>query len=189
MKTDPTRLLAAINRNFAETNNALLKITAHDTLSRTEITYARMSFFLVAMDALVNDAIAHAIRVLDEHRDAASFWYVVKCDEALLIKSAARAGLDLSHLQETSRKLRKVREKTHFHIDREAVIDPSQVWRDAEINGAALITTLRDIAHTLAYAKFDLIGGPLETVTEYDGSDIPRIILAYEHAYGSVHGA
>jgi hypothetical protein len=187
-QSNPTRLLSAIERNFAEISNALLKITAHEQLCCTEITYCGPSFFLIAMDALVNDAFAHAIKVLDKHRDAVSFWYVLKCEDKVVRKAARDAGVDMHQLEELSEKLRMVRVKTHFHIDREAVIDPEAVWKEVNLAGNTLINQLKGLADTLARTKQMLIGGELSCVTPYDGSDVPMIVSAYEQCYGPVHG-
>lgn len=190
MKTayDASTLKAAIQRNLAELNNAILKLTARDELVTKKITYTRMSFFVIAEHALYNDMLAHAIRVLDEHRDAMSFWYVLRCNEAVIKKAASSAGLDLGQLKVLSGKLRLIREKTQFHIDRESVKEPKAVWQKAHITGAELANTLRRMAATLAQAKQEIFGGELETVTEYDGSDIAKIVEAYETIHGSVHG-
>lgn len=185
---DPIRLLSAIQRNFDEISDALLKITAHDQLCRTEISYCGPSFLLIAMDALVNDAFAHAIRVLDKHKDAASFWYILKCEEKAVRKAAKSAGVDIQQLEELSEKLRMVRTKTHFHIDREAVVDPEAAWKEANLAGSTLTTQLKGLADTLARTKQALIGGELSRITPYDGSDVPKIISAYEQCYGPIHG-
>ena len=70
---DTSNLKATIQRNFNELNNAILKLTALEELRKLELTYCRMSFFVIAEHALYNDLLAHAIKVLDEHRDAMSF--------------------------------------------------------------------------------------------------------------------
>lgn len=185
---DPARLMSAIERNFAEVSNALLKITAHDQLCRTEITYCGPSFFLIAMDALVNDAFAHVIRVLDKHEDAASFWYILNCKQKVVRKAAKEAGVDVDELHELSSQLKIVRDRAHFHIDKKAVVDPEAVWKEANLTGIALINHLKGLADTLARTKKALIGGELSCFTAYDGSDVPKIISAYEHCYGPVHG-
>jgi hypothetical protein len=182
-------LQAALKRNLAELNNAALKLVAHDELVRQDITYARMSFFVIAAQALYNDSIAHAIKVLDEHRDALSFWYILRCKEGVVREAAKGAGLDLTELQAMSAKLRHVREKTHFHIDRKSVRDPKSVWMQANINGQAFTDSIRLTFKTLALTKQDLYGGDLETITEYDGSDVPKLVKAYEQLHGPVHGA
>lgn len=185
---DSSTLQAAIRRNFSELNKAILKLTAHDRLIRQNITYRRISFFVLAEQALYNDILAHAMRVLDEHRDAMSFWYVLRCNEAAIKKAARAAELDLGELRVLSEKLRLIREKTQFHIDRRSVTAPEAVWTEADILGSVFSKALEGTAATLARTKKDLFGGELETVTEYDGSDVARIIKAYEIVHGSVHG-
>lgn len=189
MSPDTSTLQAALVRNLTELNNAILKVTAHDELVRQKITYARMSFFVVAEHALYNDTFAHAIRVLDEHRNAMSFWYVLRCNEAVVKRQAKSAGLDLEELKALSSKLRLVREKTHFHIDRISLKAPKSIWKEAAINGKVFGQALTAMASTLAHTKQELFGGDLETVTEYDASDIAKIVKAFESVYGAVHGA
>jgi hypothetical protein len=122
---DHTRLRAAIERIFAEANNTILKLVAYNALCRADFTYTRMSFFVVAAHALHNDMVAHAIRTLDEHPDAASFWYVKRCNAQAIDAAARTAEVDLTALQATSAKLRHIRDQTHFHIDRVAVANPA----------------------------------------------------------------
>jgi hypothetical protein len=79
-------LEGTIQRNLHELNNAILKIIAHDELVKQDITYTGMSFFVIARDALYNDIFTHTIRVMDEHKDARSFWYLLRCEEAVLFE-------------------------------------------------------------------------------------------------------
>ncbi len=48
------------------------------------------SFFSYAYLALYNDMLAHAIKVLDRHKDVSSFWYLYRCNQkefdSLLVK-------------------------------------------------------------------------------------------------------
>ena len=189
MQQDTSTLKATIDRNLAELNNAILKQIARDELIRQNLTYARMSFFVIAEDALQSDMISHAIRVLDEHRDAMSFWYILKCNDPAVRRASKLAGLDLAALKTLSGKLRTVREKTKFHIDRSSVKNPRQVWKDADIAGKDFLAALTGMASALAQLRLELFGGELHKITEYDGSDIPLIVKAYENQHGSVHGA
>lgn len=189
MSHDHSRLLAAIERTFAEVNNAILKLVAYNAVCREEITYARMSFFVVASHALHNDMLAHAMRALDEHRDAAAFWYVKRCNGQATSAAARAAGVDLAVLQSTSTKLRHIREKTHFHIDRETVKNPAHVWRAVGITGDEFSNAIHSVASVMSGVKAEVFGGALLEVTEYDGSDVQRLVQAYEKLHGSVHGA
>lgn len=184
---DTTRLQAAVQRAFAEANNAILKLVAYNALCRADITYAGMSFFVIASQALYNDMIAHAMRALDEHRDAASFWYVKRCNEQVTAAAASAAGVDLSTLESTSTKLRHIREKTHFHVDRRAVLNPSQVWQAAGVTGDEFSDSLHAITSVMSGVAAGLFGGEPLVVTEYDGSDVERIVKAYETIHGHVH--
>ena len=186
---DLSTLHGALGRSLAELNNAVLKVTAHDVLVRQHITYIRMSFFVIAAQALHNDMLAHAIKVFDEHRDAMSFWYIMRSNEGVMRRAAANVGLNVEELRSLSTKLRLIRTKTHFHIDRKSITDAASVWSEADIDGQALVDALRASAKMLALVKQDLFGGELETLTEYDGSDIPKIINAFESIHGDVHGA
>jgi hypothetical protein len=186
---DTSNLKATIQRNFNELNNAILKLTALEELRKLELTYCRMSFFVIAEHALYNDLLAHAIKVLDEHRDAMSFWYVLRCEERVVNKALSAAGLDLNQLKALSVKLMHVRDKTLFHIDRKSVKEPASVWLQADIEGSDFAEALPAIASTLAYTKKQLFGGELEVLTKYDGSDIRKIVNAFESEHGLVHGA
>ena len=186
---DCSTLRAALKRTHAELNNAILKLVAHDELVRQDITYIRMSFFVIAKHALYNDLLAHAIRVLDEHRDATSFWYILRCNESVVKRAAMESQLDLDGLRILSSKLRHIREKTLFHIDKKSVNDPKSVWNGADICGNDLAHALRAMALTVARTNLELFGGELKEVCEYDGSDIRKIVKAYENVHGDVHGA
>lgn len=188
MSHDNTRLQAAVRRTFAEANNAILKLIAYNALCAADITYAGMSFFVIASQALHNDMIAHAMRALDEHRDAASFWYVKRCNEHVTAAAARAAGVNLSALESTSAKLRHIREKTHFHVDRQAVLNPSQVWQTAGVTGDEFNDSVHAVALVMSGVEVRLFGGEPLVVTEYDGSDVKRIVKSYEHIHGHVHG-
>lgn len=188
MTHDHTRLKAAVKRTFAEANNAILKLTAYNSLCREDISYARMSFFAIVQHALYNDMVAHAIRVMDEHRDVSGFWYIHKCQSALVERTVSKAGSELATLKCTSEKLRHIREKTHFHIDRTAVQSPTEVWKSAGVTGDEFSITLRVVAQVASAVNADALGGEPLDVTEYDGSDVHRIVAAFEKLHGCVHG-
>jgi hypothetical protein len=184
-----SRIKAAVKRTFAEVNNAMLKLTAHNALCREDIAYTRMSFFVVAQHALHNDMVAHAIRVMDEHRDVSAFWYIHKCQSSAVEAAVIGAGSSLETLRKTSEKLRHIREKTHFHIDRTAVQSPASVWQSAGVTGDEFSSTLSVVAHAVSEVNVKILGGEPLLATEYDGSDIHRIVKAFEKVHGKVHGA
>lgn len=186
MKPDESRILAAINRSFAEANNAILKLTAYNSLHKVRFSYTGMSFFAIASQALYNDMIASAIRIFDDHKEAGSLWYIIRCNEPAAKKAAMACGIKIDELKAFALKLRHIRDKTHFHIDRRALENPSLVWSEAGISGDEFTNALHNAALLLAKIKLDVYGGELDKVTPYDGSDVKQIIDAYSDAKKAV---
>jgi hypothetical protein len=180
MKPDPTRILAALNRNWEEANNAILKLTAFNQLNKIGFSDTEISFFSIVDQALYNDILAGAIRIFDDHKEAGSLWYIVRCKASAATQAAHECGINLPQLRKIVPKLLHIRNKTHFHIDRRALDNPSAVWTDADMSGQELAQALYDAAHLLARIKQNLYGGELEQLTPYDGSDAQQIIRAYQ---------
>ena len=133
---------AALSRNLIELERAQLNLQAMVAMEAAKPTEMSLK---VIYYALFNDYIAHCIKVFDQHRDAASFWYLHKQNKQQIEQLADSLSIDLAGFSQMSDKLKHVRDKTHFHIDRKGVIDPKAVWRDAEINGLALAKTVRSV--------------------------------------------
>ena len=178
MRPDSVRIMAAINRNFAEANDAILKFIAYNSLNETGIDVTGINFFAIANQALFNDMIASAIRIFDEHKEAGSLWYIIRCHGAAAHKSASSCGIDMNEMRSIVPKLRHIRDKTHFHIDKRTVENPALVWSHADISADEFIKALRNAALLLATIKHDVYGGEMARQASYDGSDVRRIIDA-----------
>ena len=92
-------------------------------------------FFRFSYYALYNDMIAHAIKVLDQHKDSSSFWFIYGSHQEKIDQILAEHNCSIGDIELLSSKLKNIRDKTHFHIDQRAVIDPKKVWKDADITG------------------------------------------------------
>lgn len=169
---------AALERNLAETSNAILERRALIGLHSADSSHG-LDFFQVAAHALYNDLIAHAARIFDRHPDAASFWYVVRCDEAGARAEAATFGVDLDELGALADKIKSVRDETLFHIDKRAVTNPKLVWSSAEISGNVLGSGLEGAFRVLAGLYFKR-HGVTRTIPDYNGADAPKIMRAYK---------
>jgi hypothetical protein len=179
MENKGNRLQAALKRNFAELNKAILNRTAYNQLCKAGFTYTGPSFFVITAQALFNDIIARAIRVFDDHKDVTSIWYIIRCNEGAAKKAAAACGTSIESLRAIVPKLRQIRDKTHFHIDREAVEAPQEVWKRAGMSGNELTDALYGAATLIANIKREIYGGELDEPTPYDGSDVHEIVNAY----------
>ncbi len=184
---DRERVKSAISRNLVEVNNALLKLTAYNKLCEVEISYEGMSFFAIAGHALYKDMLVNVFRVLDLHPDAASFWYVDRIIPVEVRSAAKSCNAAIEQVREFSSKLFYVRNKTHVHIDTCVVENSREVWNQAGISGDEFTQTLSCVAAILAKLKQEFLGGELEAVTPYDGSDIQKMVAAYEKVYGKGH--
>lgn len=183
MSIDWERYDAALERNLAETSNAILKRRALIGLHSADSSHAGpLNFFEIAAHALYNDLVAHAARVFDRHPDAASFWYVVRCDEANARAQATALGVDLDQLGALADNLKGIRDKTLFHIDKKAVTDPKVVWAAAQIKGDAFGSGLEGAFRVLAGLHFRR-HGVTRAVPDYDGSDALKIMRAYKQAH------
>ena len=178
MTIDRSRYEKAVRRNLAELNNAILKRRALIGLQSAKSAHS-LDFFTIASDALFNDVVAHAILVLDQNGQSASFWYVYRCDEGLVRKFAKRRDISLDRLSDLSKRFKIIRDETHFHIDRDGVMNPSEVWSRASITGNDLGWALEAAYDVLADIQ-ESVTGTRPSVAEYDGKDAAAIVRAYK---------
>lgn len=175
----------ALKRNLAEVNNAILERRALIGLINADSAHG-LDFFRIAEHALFNDLIAHAIKVFDTHKQAASFWYIKRVDSAALELEAKNSCVKLEDLKEVSEKLKHIRDKTHFHIDKEAVSNPKLVWSLAEITGDYLGESLDAVFKILSSLHYKRTKQKI-SLPDYDGSDAKKIIISYSDAYPDAH--
>ena len=75
-------------------------------------------------------------------KQAASFWYIYRTNQAPIDAFAKKNAIDLDSMREVSAKLNKIRDKAHFHIDERGVLDTKAVWRVAGLTGKQLAMTV-----------------------------------------------
>jgi hypothetical protein len=75
-----------------------------------------------SFSALMGDRLARLIRIFESSDDTASFWYLHRCEPANVAKD-----VNIPRLEDLSGKLRLVRNKTFFHIDKDRVSDSQAV--------------------------------------------------------------
>jgi hypothetical protein len=124
---DTSRYEAAIERNLAEVQRAVLDrraMVAMESVGGISNGYLKVIYY-----ALFNDYIAHCIKVFERSSGAASFWYIYDTNQKPINEFARKNGIDIAKFESLTESLKHVRDKTHFHIDREGVLDPKAVWR------------------------------------------------------------
>lgn len=156
-----TRFESALERNLAELQKALL---IRETLVAIEKhRYTAKVFTQVIYDALENDYISHAIKVLDRNGQSSSFWYIYRSDAGPIDRHLRATGYTIEQLQTVSAKLKVVRDGTHFHIDSRGVLDPEAIWRVAGLTGKELAAAL------------DFVWGALSIIQTARGGDVPSL--------------
>jgi len=167
------RYRKALIRNLNEAGRAMLERRAMIGLEKAN-TYHSMDFIRIAYDALFNDMIAHVIKVFEDRSDVASFWYIKRCKEKEVSNFAEEHGIDLSKLATIKDSLKHIRDKTLFHIDRDAVKNPKKVWEEAKVTGKQLASAIDEVYSILDHL-YQLEIGKSFPLPEYDGSDATSI--------------
>lgn len=166
----------AIGRNLAELQGAILNRT---TMTGIENAGDVTSLFLeLCYYALFNDYIAHCIKVFEQGKQAASFWYIYRTDQSLVDKIAKRQGISIATFEEVSGKLKKIRDETHFHIDTAGVLDTKSVWRDANLTGKELSTAVDAAWEILSCLQQSLSLPEVTLPTSYKPKHVKAIAAA-----------
>lgn len=174
------RYKRALTRNLYEIRDLLSKRNALNALVEVQPDFGH-SFFRYAYTSLFNDMMAHAMKVLDSHRDATSFWYLVRCEEKQILSALSAEQISIEDVKSLSEKLKDVRDKTHFHIDRIDVFAPDEVWKRADIKGKEF-NVVYDCLWGALNVVYQLIHGQGLGEVIYQGGDVGDIISASRKA-------
>jgi hypothetical protein len=178
VSTDRAILQSALRRNLSEVDNAIIKKRALTGMHSANSRHV-LDFFVVAAHALYSDMMAHAMRALDPGAGSGSFWHLHRLEQRRMEEFAAQRDVSISMLLQHSQSLQRIRSKTNFHIDRAAVMEPSEVWKAAGLSDRQLgwaLTTTHDLLADLQEQEC----GERPRLPDYDGSDAARIIRAFK---------
>ncbi|MBI4767133.1 MAG: hypothetical protein HY787_21515 [Deltaproteobacteria bacterium] len=139
------------------------------------------TFFSYAYLALYNDMVAHAIKVLDKHKDASSILYLYRCNKKEFEFLSDKYELPYEDIEVLSDKLNQIRDKTHFHIDKSAVFNPSAIWKGAKIKNSFFNSVMEKLWEVLKELHLSAYNKPFIQYV-YDGADVEVIIKAVKKA-------
>jgi hypothetical protein len=110
-----------------------------------------------SFNALMGDRLARLIRILENTNDTASFWYLYRCEPTNVAKD-----MDIARLVGLSSedKLKLIRDKTFFHIDKNHVADSHKVYREANIFASEIVWAMQAIWRTLNRLYEERFGSP-----------------------------
>jgi len=172
-----SRYQGAIQRCLAELQRALLNRTT--LLGLEDANGVSHPFLLLTYYAFFNDYIAHCIKIFEEKTRAASFWHIYRTHQKSIDEYARRKKIRIQHFKEMSNKLKTIRNKTHFHIDKNCVLNSQKVWRDAGLSGKDLATAVNAAWDILKYLQKSL-DLPEISLPQYSREFVHRVALAIE---------
>lgn len=122
-----------LRRNLSEITFAKNMLQAYKDLWSENPKIYPYEFLGQCSFALFNDMLSHLMKVFDFNSQSITFKDIYdfrkdRIDEKLLNKN-----YNLKFIEKISKKLRLIRDKTHFHIDSKSVIDTKAVWKEADI--------------------------------------------------------
>jgi hypothetical protein len=177
----PSDYQRVLLRLMHELDQAICEDRAHAAIWDAH-TAQGMSFFHVAFNALSNDCVAHAIKVLDRHPKTGSFWYIDQYKNQEIRSFCASWGISLSDIETVSDKLKGIRDRTHFHIDRRDVFDPEAVWQRAGLKHSYFTSVLDSLWLILDHLYVAEHGHSFGSRDYYTGADVESILRAVKEA-------
>lgn len=172
----------AITRNLFELalaryeRRVLKSIEEYD--SNQGISIEGVNFIWICYRALFNDMVAHLIKVLDDHPDSATFWMIYEREADKLQSLDSQMRDRMLFLRGIADRIKPIRNKTHFHIDKRAMFDPKAIWREAAITRDEYDQALQDLWLLLTALHQSVLGrefierGP----DSYRGDEIPGFL-------------
>jgi hypothetical protein len=171
----PDRFFQALFINLNELRTAILERRALIGLESARSKHG-LDFFRLAYNALFNDMIRRAIKVLDKNQESATFWYINRCDSKTVRSIIKAKSYDLNFLEVVANKLKLIRDKKHFHIDKNGVLDPKSVWKKADLKGKDFGRALEELFDILK-CLYNIRFSKEFPLPEYSGSDATQLII------------
>jgi hypothetical protein len=91
-------------------------------------------FLATALSGLLSDQLIRLIRIFEDDKEVATFWYLYKCEP-----KNVGAGVDINRLRTFSEKITVIRNKSFVHIDKKFVFNPNQVYKDAGLTHGEIV--------------------------------------------------
>lgn len=106
--------------------------------------------------------------------EEAGFWYLHKEHEADCRRFCQEKGYSVDvDIAPLVPKLRLIRDKTHFHLDRIGVRDPEAIWAQADITWDKLERAL-EAGYAILDFLHEKLRGSKFPLPDYDGSDAAK---------------
>lgn len=174
MSDDPLKY--TVFRNLNEVGEALHYLYALVGMSEAK-KENNILFLRLASDALKNDIMSNLMRVLDKTNSAGSFWYIYKMEKEAITAIVKEHQIEFSLLERLADKhhINRIRNKSHFHIDRSYAYNQQDAWKEAGISSREIKHVLESLLIILS-SLFSKITGQEFPGVEYDGADAAAVV-------------
>lgn len=132
-----------------------------------------LDFFRVASVALLGDRLLRLVRIFENNKRVASFWYLYRSNPKNVEQAVVAANATIDQFLDFSRRLKPIRDQTFIHIDK-AVFDAEEIYRQAGITKNDVNDTIRSLWSTMQALYQDTFGQAFQ-YTSYSGEDIAAL--------------
>ena len=166
----------ALEKNIHDIVYAISEYNIAKTIS-DEYPRAGWDFFRISFYSLSNDMLARSMRVLDLHKDAASFKYIYNIQKSEVEKFAKNNSINIKEIESLTKKLGNIRDKVLFHIDKKCILDQNQIWEKADLTGDFFFSVLSNLLKILQHLYQKHFGKEYH-LRFYDGEEVKKILNA-----------
>lgn len=134
-----------IYQNLNDISNARMYLICLKAMKK-EISETKSVFLQLSSQAMIGHMFMLVMKVMDQHKDAASFWYLYNSEKQL----SNAIGSEINFLKVISKNLSIARDKTMAHTDKKYVYQQEAAWNKANISGIDLENLINTVYSALA---------------------------------------
>lgn len=128
-------------------------------------------YFLRSVEITLFDAyISECMRVFERNGQSATLWYLHRCNSGLIGKALKDQNKSLVTIEPIVDGLKHIRDNAHFHLDKKAVVDLDEIWKQAGIREHALQDAV-DLAFSIVVYIQSTQGWPVAEMPPYSFKD------------------
>ncbi len=166
-----------LRRNYRESAAAYSRFNAYFNLLSSNYRISPSEFLGQSTMALFDATIAHLIKTMEKDNAGRSktFWTIYDYKKNRIDEIINECEIKISFLKKMEKKLKIIRNKTHFHLDEKGITNSKFVWQEADLKIdelKKLIDILIKIYSTLYKEDFCT----LQPFILYDGDDVATCV-------------
>ena len=166
-----------LTRNYYEIIIAYNSLNAYNDLveSFNRITVYPNEFIGQCYFALYDNCISHTIKVIVHNSKSYTFQNIMKRNKQKVQSLLTKNQITIKFYREMQKKLKQLRTKQFFHIDREYLEDSNKIWAEIDIKEDELNNLIKGVYNVLKTLYLDEISR-YPKYTEYNDNSILEFI-------------